>query len=424
MNPGAVPVAPGEPRPWLHQPDAKSINREVDILAEIAELQMKLVQKLGRKADLSQYKDVLSDASYGEMKISKESIVKSIKNQVYGKAKADEQSAQSEATEGGGGGYLQQTNMKNLLCAVLDPNAGTARTIVNKTSNDLKEFLGLDPVGETYPLVIFNAQGQSNLRQAILSKSLRLRELQGVEPELKETLKNTSERWRQKQIEDGEKMKSKKESELESYKLKVVELKLWKRKWQTQQRSLEVKKKKQLAKVEKRREWIAEQIKKGYMHKSCKVLIHSRSKFPFEPGFEVKPAAQAVDEPVPAVPGGSDNQAHLIKGVHVGQNGMVYPYKKTNVEDCTDLPPASNAKKRAKKSPKKKAIIQDNEMSETQRAVFSLQAATATDDQIPQPTVQEVHYIQEAFMDDVTEAGAPAVVHYIQLDPNNGIHFQ
>ena len=78
----------------------------------------------------------------------------------------------------------------------------------------------------------------------------------------------------------------KKQAEIETYKLKVVELRLWKKKWQSRIRNNELKKRKRKEKLDKRRKWIKEQIEKGYMHKSCTILVHSRAKFPFEPGFE------------------------------------------------------------------------------------------------------------------------------------------
>ena len=91
-----------------------------------------------------------------------------------------------------------------------------------------------------------------------------------------------------------------------------MELKLWKRNWQSKQRSLERQKKLRKLKLDKRRVWIQEQIDKGYMHKSCKVLVHSRAKFPFEDGFvctskRLKKAAT------------DDNTAPLIKGMYVRQ---------------------------------------------------------------------------------------------------------
>ena len=92
-----------------------------------------------------------------------------------------------------------------------------------------------------------------------------------------------------------------------------MELKLWKRNWQSKQRSLERQKKLRKLKLDKRRVWIQEQIDKGYMHKSCKVLVHSRAKFPFEDGFvctskRLKKAAT------------DDNTAPLIKGMYVVLN--------------------------------------------------------------------------------------------------------
>ena len=34
-------------------------------------------------------------------------------------------------------------------------------------------------------------------------------------------------------------------------------------------------------------------------------------------------------------------------------------------------------------------------------------------------TVQEIHYLQEPFVENITsEGGIPAVIHYIQLDPS------
>ena len=103
----------------------------------------------------------------------------------------------------------------------------------------------------------------------------------------------------------------------------AVELKLWKRNWQSKQRSLERQKKMRKAKIDKRRSWIQDQIDKGFMHKSCKVLVHSRAKFPFEEGFvcNQKRLKKSISE---------ENQAPLIKGKHllvcelISQNILVY----------------------------------------------------------------------------------------------------
>ena len=92
--------------------------------------------------------------------------------------------------------------------------------------------------------------------------------------------------------------------------------------------------------------------------------------------------------------------ASQIRGVHIGPNGLVYPYKKKMEET---------------KKKQKKLEFETNPNSilleQPQTTVFTL-----TDD-VLQP-VQEVHYIHEPFMESVTvdENGTPAVIHYIQLD--------
>ena len=75
--------------------------------------------------------------------------------------------------------------------------------------------------------------------------------------------------------------------------------------------------------MDKRRDWINDQISKGYMHKSCKVLIHSRAKFPFESGFDIESTRKRMKKSIP-----EDNLACLIRGVHVDKNGLVYPCKR------------------------------------------------------------------------------------------------
>ena len=55
-------------------------------MAEIAELQLKLIEKLGRKANLQNFESVLSDPITNQIRISQENVVKSIKNEVYKKS--------------------------------------------------------------------------------------------------------------------------------------------------------------------------------------------------------------------------------------------------------------------------------------------------------------------------------------------------
>ena len=176
--------------------------------------------------------------------------------------------------------------------------------------------------------------GHHEFKQTILSKSQRIKDLKQMEASLKETAKLNTEKLRKKMIQDGVKNLEKRRAEIETYKLKVVELKLWKRKWQTRQRSLQLKKRKRKEKIVKRREWINEQISKGYMHKSCKVLVHTRAKFPFEPGFDMESSRKRMKKSI-----SDDNLACLIRGVHIDKNGLVYPCKKR-----TDIEPKNNKK--------------------------------------------------------------------------------
>ena len=180
----------------------------------------------------------------------------------------------------------------------------------------------------------FTILGHHEFKQTILSKSQRIKDLKQMEVALKETAKLNTEKLRKKMIQDGVKNLEKRRAEIETYKLKVVELKLWKRKWQTRQRSLQLKKRKRKEKNDQRREWINEQISKGYMHKSCKVLVHSRAKFPFEPGFDMESSRKRMKKSI-----SDDNLACLIRGVHIDKNGLVYPCKKR-----TDIEPKNNKK--------------------------------------------------------------------------------
>lgn len=340
---------------------ASQISREVDLLTEIAELQQKLIEKLGKKADLSLYQNALSGSS-NHLKISKESLVKSIKDEVYGR-----------------------TNHANNLMEIAErnnihliTNSKDSIEIPNRLS-EFKEFLGLDEETDCGPLVIFDWKGHQEFKQSIVSTSQRIKELRSLEPTLKESAKSEKLRVRQKMVLEGEKNLQKRQADIESYKLKVVELKLWKRKWVTKQRSLRIKTLKRKEKVAKRRQWINEQIDKGFMHKSCKVLIHSRAKFPFESGFEAAPAAAGKNNKNKKL-NTTDNQAALISGVHVASNGMVYPCKKSNDQQSF-------------KKTKKKDQNQQPALEQQQQEVLMNGEIQVMDN-------EEQHYVQFAFTDE------------------------
>ena len=99
-------------------------------------------------------------------------------------------------------------------------------------------------IGEGSVYSQFTILGHHEFKQTILSKSQRIKDLKQMEVALKETAKLNTEKLRKKMIQDGAKNLEKRRAEIETYKLKVVELKLWKRKWQTRQRSLQLKKRK------------------------------------------------------------------------------------------------------------------------------------------------------------------------------------
>ena len=125
-----------------HQKISEQISREVDILTEIAELQMKLVQKLGKKTDLKLHEGVLSDPSSNCLKISKEKIVKSIRDEIYAKKQSSDNKVTTTAW----------TDMK--VHVVTDLKQNKSVDIPNGSQN-IKDFLDTD----SEPMVIFDLKG-------------------------------------------------------------------------------------------------------------------------------------------------------------------------------------------------------------------------------------------------------------------------
>ena len=126
-----------------HQKISEQISREVDILTEIAELQMKLVQKLGKKTDLKLHEGVLSDPSSNCLKISKEKIVKSIRDEIYAKKQSSDNKVTTTAW----------TDMK--VHVVTDLKQNKSVDIPNGSQN-IKDFLDTD----SEPMVIFDLKGR------------------------------------------------------------------------------------------------------------------------------------------------------------------------------------------------------------------------------------------------------------------------
>merc|ERR1712029_1248882 len=99
--------------------------------------------------------------------------------------------------------------------------------IIQNNYEDVKKFLDLNP-DESEPLMIFDLKGHHEFKQNILSNNQKIKELKQMENALKETARLNTEKLRKKMIQDGEKNLEKRRAEIETLKLKVVELKLWK----------------------------------------------------------------------------------------------------------------------------------------------------------------------------------------------------
>ena len=402
----------------MHKKMVDQISREVDILAEIAELQMKLVKKIGsKKGDLDSLANVLSDPN-NSFQVSKDTVVRSIKDEIY-KKKDNSRMANSPG--------------ENDIHVILNQDTKESTTIKDFKA-ELKAKCGLKNTDD--PLVIFDLNSHHEFQKRVRKIRTELEDLEQMAPELKKNNKVRVKRVREKMIEEGEKNVEKKQAEIETYKLKVVELRLWKKKWQGKCRNNELKKRKRKEKNDKRRAWIKEQIEKGYMHKSCTILIHSRAKFPNEPGFEPIKKPRGINKKFAS----ADNLCPLIKGVHIGKNGMVYPFKK-RVENMQNSPPTkpSKAPKRPKQpesepEPIPESILPDapilptvpSNLGPIVEPIFTLinpQDSELILQHQNVPGNQEIHYLQEPIMAEniVLDENGGAVIHLVQFDPNQSI---
>lgn len=237
---------------------------------------------------------------------------------------------------------------------------------------------------------------------------------------MKEMSKNKVDIVRRRMIQEGDAKVEKLQSDLEMYKLKVIELRLWKTKWRNQQRSNESKKRLLKEKLEKRRAFINDQIQKGYMHKTCKVLIHSRAKFPFEEGFDqnnLKRTRRGFPE---------DNLSYLIKGTFLAKDGRVYPCKKktTDVQNTTMRKPRKNAPTLEEDEFEEVIDVEDDddddddddheELDEEDRRIVEPIFASNDQDQ----------YIIHNLGQEPFEVNPGAVIHFIQIDQNQAQGFQ
>ena len=410
-----VEVSQIQPVNSVHKQMISQISREVDILAEIAELQMKLVKKIGnKKANLESFADVLSDPN-NSFQVSKDTVVRSIKDEIY-KKKPEKQNDGLNTLNANDVHLILDTEQQNSVA-------------FKDFKGDLQAKLGL---GNVDPIVIFDLNSHHEFQKRVRKIRTEVEELEQMAPDLKKNNKVRVKRVREKMIEEGEKNVEKKKADIEMYKLKIVELRLWKKKWQAKVRNNGLKKRKRKEKMDKRRAWIKEQIEKGYMHKSCTILIHSRAKFPYESGFEPSKKPRGLTKKFAATP---DNLCPFIKGVHLGKNGLVYPVKKRLEKPSTStFPPPPSAPKLPK--PKRKIEVEPKEPIENsdeveEQSPMNLPAPIVEpiftlinpQDILQQNRNQEIHYIQEPILAEnlVLDDNGGAVIHYVQFDPNQPI---
>ena len=110
---------------------------------------MKLVQKLGKKADLKVHGEILSDPSSNCPRISKEKVVKSIRDEVYTKKTND-----NNRNKNVGSGWMDTENAH----VITDVKANQSVEVPNG-SQTLRDFFDLNDE-ESKPLVIFDLKGK------------------------------------------------------------------------------------------------------------------------------------------------------------------------------------------------------------------------------------------------------------------------
>ena len=178
-------------------------------MAEIAELQLKLIEKLGRKANLQNFESVLSDPITNQIRISQEHVVKSIKNEVYKKKNAEKTSK-----------ILAEFSKD--IQVIQDAKTLTADTLV-EFKLDLLNALNLNnPETESDgPIAIFDYKGYLHWKPTVQKALEEKSKLQRDEPQMKLMVKSKTDKTRKKMIDEGHKILQKRRDEIEQYKLKI-----------------------------------------------------------------------------------------------------------------------------------------------------------------------------------------------------------
>ena len=188
------------------KPISEKLAREVELLAEIAELQMKLLEKLGKRAHLdSLAAHILNDPICNEVKIPQEQIIKSIKNEVYKK--------KSKIP-------IEDHKDSDDIYVVSDAESLDIKTEKHENSKDqlLKQLKVPNVQG---PLAIVDRKGHLRLKSTLKSANDERVKLQKMEPTMKLIAKSKTDKVRKKMIDEGNKNLQKRREEIEQYKLKI-----------------------------------------------------------------------------------------------------------------------------------------------------------------------------------------------------------
>ena len=189
------------------RPISEKLAREVELLAEIAELQMKLLEKLGKKAHLDTLAaHILNDPISNEVKIPQEQIIKSIKNEVYKK--------KSKIP-------LEDHKNSDDIYVVSDAENLDLKTEKHENfKNQLTEKSKLPPNVQG-PLAILDWKGHLRLKSTLKNANDERVKLQKMEPTMKLIAKSKTDKVRKKMIDEGNKNLQKRREEIEQYKLKI-----------------------------------------------------------------------------------------------------------------------------------------------------------------------------------------------------------
>ncbi len=299
------------------------LGSEIDILTELAELQVLLVQKSGEfpSEDVkeSALKSLKQEAGFKTIQKTQHRHKKDqSSSSVFRLAVVDESKADD------------LHRLKANEFDPMHPSSSAFRTHPGCLHTALKvlKSCGTTPADITNqqdkkPVAIFDAEGFRIWSKMIKTVESDLTKLRAKKDSVRKACEDNEALAKQRHTEQGRAQLESKIKSIDLLKLKLTELRLWKKQWTSRQGAKKTKRKRRKEFLDKRRAWIKEQIELGHMDKSCRILVYTKHKLPFEPGFV---ASKIIAD---------DNVAALIKGVHVSASGKVFPYKKLESQEQT-----------------------------------------------------------------------------------------